>query len=82
MGDRLSARHDSGSYTVISFQKSISLTLYISRQPALSAALKVTKDLKLFEKWHDCGDVALGPNELAQLTSCDALLMRMSRPLN
>ena len=45
-------------------------------QPALGASLKVVKDLNLFEKWHQQGNVALTFEELAELVSCDGLLLR------
>lgn len=43
-------------------------------KPAVGASLKVVKDLKLFERWHERGDVPLTHAELAELVPCDALL--------
>ena len=39
----------------------------------------MAKDLRLFERWHERGDIPLTHKELAQLVSCDALLLRQSR---
>lgn len=51
-------------------------------QPALGAALKVVKDIQLFEKWHDRGDDAMTGEQLAELVSCDSnLLDRLLRHL-
>ncbi|MCJ1386377.1 hypothetical protein MMC17_009503 [Xylographa soralifera] len=44
-------------------------------QPALSAALKVATDLELFKKWHEHGDGAMTSEELAELVSCDSVLL-------
>lgn len=44
-------------------------------KPALGAALKVGKDLQLFEKWHDCGDGEMTSDELANIVSCDPSLL-------
>ena len=53
------------------------LTLSLEKsQPALGASLKVVKDLELFERWHERGDVALTYAELSALVSCDSLLLR------
>ncbi|KAE8367010.1 S-adenosyl-L-methionine-dependent methyltransferase [Aspergillus caelatus] len=51
-------------------------------QPALGAALKVCKDLELFEKWDKAGNEAMNADELAKLTPCEAaLLERLLRHL-
>ncbi|KAI2465128.1 S-adenosyl-L-methionine-dependent methyltransferase [Annulohypoxylon bovei var. microspora] len=51
-------------------------------QPALGAALKVAKDLKLYDKWHECGDEEMTCEQLSKLVSCDsALLFRLLRHL-
>ncbi|KAL8923979.1 MAG: hypothetical protein Q9208_004263 [Pyrenodesmia sp. 3 TL-2023] len=51
-------------------------------QPALGAALKVAKDLQLFNKWHDCGNGEMTSDELASIVSCDpSLLVRLLRHL-
>lgn len=51
-------------------------------QPALGAALKVFKDLSLFEKWHARGNVEMTAIELAELVNADAaLLSRLLRHL-
>lgn len=51
-------------------------------QPALGASLKVGKDLRLFEKWHECGDGEMTSEQLAEIVSCDpALLARLLRHL-
>ena len=47
-------------------------------QPALGAALKVVKDIQLFEKWHDRGDDAMTGEQLAELVSCDPILLGQS----
>ncbi len=44
-------------------------------QPAIGAALKVIKDLELFEKWHERGDGAMRGDQLAEIVSCDPLLL-------
>ena len=44
-------------------------------QPAIGAVLKVTKDLELFEKWHEHGDGAMRGDQLAEIVSCDPLLL-------
>ncbi|KAK8069621.1 S-adenosyl-L-methionine-dependent methyltransferase [Apiospora phragmitis] len=49
-------------------------------QPALGASLKVAKDLKLFEKWHERGGLAESTTDLAALVDCDPqLLARLLR---
>ncbi|RYP62759.1 hypothetical protein DL770_009540 [Monosporascus sp. CRB-9-2] len=51
-------------------------------QPALGASLKVAKDLKLYDKWHERGDVELTGQQLAEMVSCDPnLLIRILRHL-
>ncbi|EKV16252.1 S-adenosyl-L-methionine-dependent methyltransferase [Penicillium digitatum] len=51
-------------------------------QPALGAALKVCKDLQLFENWHQVGDHAATADELSKLVPCEtALLDRLLRHL-
>ncbi|PWY75785.1 S-adenosyl-L-methionine-dependent methyltransferase [Aspergillus eucalypticola CBS 122712] len=51
-------------------------------EPALSASLKVVKDLRLFEKWHADGDGARSGDELAALANCERdLLGRILRHL-
>ncbi|GLA66796.1 hypothetical protein AtubIFM55763_004844 [Aspergillus tubingensis] len=51
-------------------------------KPALSASLKVVKDLQLFEKWHANGDEARSGDELTALVNCDRdLLGRILRHL-
>ncbi|KAI1446999.1 S-adenosyl-L-methionine-dependent methyltransferase [Annulohypoxylon stygium] len=51
-------------------------------QPALGAALKVAKDLKLYDKWHELGDGEMTCEQLSELVSCDpALLFRILRHL-
>ncbi|KAL2824851.1 S-adenosyl-L-methionine-dependent methyltransferase [Aspergillus cavernicola] len=51
-------------------------------QPALGAALKVCKDLELFENWHQAGDHAATADELSKLVPCEtALLERLLRHL-
>ncbi|KAK0511168.1 hypothetical protein JMJ35_006720 [Cladonia borealis] len=45
-------------------------------QPALGASLKVVKDLKLFETWHQQGDIAMTHKELAKLVTCNELLLQ------
>lgn len=51
-------------------------------QPALGAALKVSKDLQLFDKWHERGDGAMTREQLAAMVSCDPnLLFRLLRHL-
>ncbi|KAI0139592.1 S-adenosyl-L-methionine-dependent methyltransferase [Hypoxylon sp. NC0597] len=51
-------------------------------QPALGAALKVAKDLKLYDKWHEQGDQEMTYDQLAEMVSCDpALLFRLLRHL-
>ncbi|RYP72849.1 hypothetical protein DL769_004364 [Monosporascus sp. CRB-8-3] len=51
-------------------------------QPALGASLKVTKDLKLYDKWHERCDVELTGEQLAEMVSCDFnLLIRILRHL-
>ncbi|KAK7182858.1 hypothetical protein DPSP01_011978 [Paraphaeosphaeria sporulosa] len=51
-------------------------------QPALGAALKVCKDLQLFEKWYEGGDKALSSEQLSDLVPCEAaLLERLLRHL-
>ncbi|RMZ85134.1 hypothetical protein DV738_g248, partial [Chaetothyriales sp. CBS 135597] len=55
---------------------------FCMNQQALTASLKVVKDLRLFEKWHDRGDGELSSKELAEIVSCDpALLVRLLRHL-
>lgn len=44
-------------------------------QLALGAALKVCKDLGLFEKWHEVGDKPMTAEELAKLVPCEAALL-------
>ena len=48
-------------------------------QPALGAALKVAKDLQLFEKWHERDDEAVTSEQLAEVVSCDPVLLGQSR---
>ena len=43
-------------------------------QPALGAALKVSKDLRLFDKWHESGDGEMTREQLAEMVSCDSNL--------
>lgn len=76
MGDALPAGHGTGN--LVSFHPTITLTEPVQQklQPALGASLKVVKDLELFEKWHQRGDIALTHTELAELVPCDALLLR------
>ncbi|EPE27465.1 S-adenosyl-L-methionine-dependent methyltransferase [Glarea lozoyensis ATCC 20868] len=51
-------------------------------QPALGAALKIGKDLQLYEKWHERGDEAMTSEQLAKIVPCDhALLSRLLRHL-
>ncbi|KUI74029.1 Demethylsterigmatocystin 6-O-methyltransferase [Cytospora mali] len=52
-------------------------------QPALGAALKVGKDLSLYDKWHERGDTEMTFAELVEmLPACDpALLYRILRHL-
>ncbi|KAJ5497534.1 hypothetical protein N7463_009521 [Penicillium fimorum] len=51
-------------------------------QPALGAALKVCKDLELFENWHKVGGHAATADELSKLVPCEtALLERILRHL-
>ncbi|KAL2039673.1 hypothetical protein N7G274_007532 [Stereocaulon virgatum] len=52
-------------------------------QPALASALKVCKDLQLFDKWHEqYGDGELSSDKLAEIVGCDpALLVRLLRHL-
>lgn len=62
---------------------SLSVKLALLRtnpQPALNASLKVLKDLNLFERWHEHGDIAMTSDELAELVPCDAMLLRESSP--
>lgn len=49
--------------------------MFGSTQPALGAALKVFKDLNLFEKWHARGNVEMTATELAELVNADAALL-------
>ncbi|MCJ1468061.1 hypothetical protein MMC07_006687 [Pseudocyphellaria aurata] len=44
-------------------------------QPALGGCLKVARDLKIFESWHDQDDEPRTSKQLAELVSCDAVLM-------
>ena len=45
-------------------------------QPALASALKVCKDLQLFDKWHQqCGDGEISSEKLAEMVGCDPLLL-------
>lgn len=46
-----------------------------SFQPALGAALKVGKDLQLFEKWHEHGDGEMTGEQLAGIVDCDPKLL-------
>ena len=39
-------------------------------QPALGAALKVSKDLQLYNKWHERGDGEMTREQLAEMVSC------------
>ncbi|KAI1645978.1 S-adenosyl-L-methionine-dependent methyltransferase [Daldinia loculata] len=51
-------------------------------QPALSASLKVSKDLELFEKWHGRDDVPMTSSQVAAMVGADdALLVRLLRHL-
>ncbi|KAK6077443.1 s-adenosyl-l-methionine-dependent methyltransferase [Seiridium cupressi] len=44
-------------------------------QPALGAALKVAKDLDLFEKWHSSGNAEMTGPELANLVQAEPALL-------
>lgn len=44
-------------------------------QPALGAALKVSKDLRLFDKWHERGDGEMTREQLAEMVSCELDLL-------
>lgn len=46
----------------------------------MGAALKVTKDLQLFEKWHAKGDEAATAEQLAELVSCEPALLSAQTP--
>lgn len=46
-------------------------------KPALGAALKVCKDLELFENWHQVGDHAATADELSKLVPCETALLGM-----
>lgn len=59
---------------VHAFSNSLELKLK-GDQPALGAALKVGKDLQLFEKWHDCGDGEMTGERLSEIVSCDSTLL-------
>ncbi|KEY64592.1 hypothetical protein S7711_03651 [Stachybotrys chartarum IBT 7711] len=51
-------------------------------QPALGASLKVAKDLGIFDKWHELGDLELTSAKLAEIASCEPkLLYRLLRHL-
>lgn len=45
------------------------------RQPALGAALKVSKDLQLFDKWHEHGNGAMTREQLSAMVSCEPDLL-------
>lgn len=49
--------------------------MLVLTQPALGAALKVSKDLNLFEKWHGRGNIEMTAIELAELVNADAALL-------
>jgi len=48
-------------------------------KPALASALKVCKDLQLFDKWHEqYGDGELSSDKLAEIVGCDPALLGKS----
>ncbi|KAI1087242.1 S-adenosyl-L-methionine-dependent methyltransferase [Rostrohypoxylon terebratum] len=51
-------------------------------QPALGAALKVAKDLKLYDKWHELGDGEMTCEQLSELVSCDPALLSANHVLD
>ncbi|KAL5051318.1 hypothetical protein BDW71DRAFT_202502 [Aspergillus fruticulosus] len=51
-------------------------------EPSLGASLKIVKDLKLLEKWHERGDGVEDAKTLADMVGCQAeLLVRILRHL-
>ncbi|KAL5001374.1 S-adenosyl-L-methionine-dependent methyltransferase [Aspergillus recurvatus] len=52
-------------------------------EPSLGASLKIVKDLKLLEKWHERGDGEEDAKTLADMVGCEAeLLVRILRHLS
>lgn len=68
MGFRVETCHGAGKYSILDCTRKSSLTLH---QPALGASLKVAKDLKLFDRWHERGDGEMTREQLAEMVSCD-----------
>lgn len=73
MGDHGSAVHESGTNPCNWFGSTDKTD--IAKQPALGAALKVCKDLELFEKWKEAGDKPKSSEELAQLVPSEPALL-------
>lgn len=74
----LSAAKDLISKVETPFEKVMEIS---HSQPMLAVALKVAKDVKLFEKWIKVGAGAKSINDLAQLTGVKPTLLRMWRSL-
>lgn len=73
MGNVSEAVHDPGN---MPFQVLSSIANCLN-QPALGAALKISKDLQLFEKWSEKGAEAMTSGQLAEVIggSCEPGLL-------